>query len=60
MLHDEQWDLRSRMETTGAAAATPEWRAGAGVADAVVPAGGSAVFAGSVMTGTGLTKEERY
>jgi hypothetical protein len=55
MLHDEQWDLRSRRETTGVAAAEPAGRAGAGVA--VVPAGGSAVFAGSVMTGSRLTRE---
>jgi len=55
MLHDEQWDLRSRIDTTGGAAAEPEWRDGG--AGAVVPTGGGAVFAGSVITGTRVARE---
>jgi hypothetical protein len=58
MLHDAQWDLRSRIETTGVDAAEPGWRAGGG--DAAVLTGGSADFAGSVMTGARLNSDARY
>jgi hypothetical protein len=57
MLHDEQCAFRSRMEITGVAVAAEDARAGG--EEEGVARGGSADFAGSVMSGAGLAEAHR-